>query len=88
MTFIFAAICNKINKLKMLKEFRSICTCIFVRINKGTELDSLTSNLVFDLYDKLYCLFFFFFFFLRFSMIVTFTANKQTQSNLLLSSNT
>ena len=40
MTFTFAAICNKINKLKMLKEFRSICTCRFVRTNKGTELDS------------------------------------------------
>ena len=41
MIFTFAAICNKLSKLKFLREFRSIYICSFVTTNQGTELYSL-----------------------------------------------
>ena len=54
MIFTFAAICNKLFKLELSKEFRRICTCIFVTTNKGTELRSLElKDVVFKLYYKL-----------------------------------
>ena len=53
MIFAFTAICNKLFKLKLLKEFQSICTCIFVTTNKRTELDSSDIKVeVFELYYK------------------------------------
>ena len=52
--FRFYAICNKLFKLKLPKEFQSICTCIFVTTNKRTELDSSDIKVdVFELYYKL-----------------------------------
>ena len=54
MIFAFNAICNKLFKFKLPKEFQSICTCIFVKTNKRTELDSSDINVeVFELYYKL-----------------------------------
>ena len=71
MIFAFTAICNKLFKLKLPKEFQSICTCIFVTTNKRTELDSSDIKVeVFELYYKLRWLRFFW----RFSMIFAFTA--------------
>ena len=37
MIFVFAAICNKLSKLKLLQEFRSVHISIFVTTNQGTE---------------------------------------------------
>ena len=60
MIFAFTAICNKLFKLKLPKEFQSICTCIFVTTNKRTELDSSDIKVeVFELYYKLRWLRFF-----------------------------
>ena len=71
MIFAFTAICNKLFKLKLPKEFQSICTCIFVTTNKRTELDSSDIKVeVFEIYYKLRWLRFFW----RFSMIFAFTA--------------
>ena len=70
MIFAFTAICNKLFKLKLPKEFQSICTCIFVTTNKRTDLDSSDIKVeVFELYYKLRWLRFW-----RFSMIFAFTA--------------
>ena len=41
MIFTFAAICNKLAKLKLLREFGSVCICSFVTTNQGTELYNL-----------------------------------------------
>ena len=41
MMFTFAAICNKLSKLKLLQEFRRLHISIFVTTNQGTELYSL-----------------------------------------------
>ena len=70
MIFAFTAICNKLFKLKLPKEFQSICTCIFDTTNKRTEIDSSDIKVeVFELYYKLRWLRFW-----RFSMIFAFTA--------------
>ena len=54
MIFAFTAICSKLFKLKLPKEFQSICTCIFVTTNKRTKLDSSDIKVeVFELYNKL-----------------------------------
>ena len=54
MIFTFAAICNKLFKLKLLQEFRSLHISIFVTTNQGTELYSLhLKDEVFKLYYKL-----------------------------------
>ena len=41
MIFTFAAICNKLFKLKCLRKFRSVCIRGFVTTNQRTELYSL-----------------------------------------------
>ena len=70
MSLAFTAICNKLFKLKLPKEFQSICTCIFDTTNKRTELDSSDIKVeVFELYYKLRWLRFW-----RFSMIFAITA--------------
>ena len=56
MTFTFDAICNKLSKLKLLQEFRSLHISIFVTTNQGTELYSLdikdeVSNFITDCVD-------------------------------------
>ena len=52
--FTFATICNKLFKLKLPQEFRSVCNCSFITTNKGTEQDSLDTKVeVFELYYKL-----------------------------------
>ena len=54
MTFTFAAICNKLSKLKLLQEFRSLHISIFVTANQGTELYSLDiKDEVFKLHYRL-----------------------------------
>ena len=56
MTFTFAAICNKLSKLKLLQEFRSLHISIFVTTNQGTELYSLDiKDEVFKLHYRLRC---------------------------------
>ena len=52
--FAFTANCNKLFKIKLPQEFQSICTCIFVRTNKRSELDSSDIKVeVLELYYKL-----------------------------------
>ena len=54
MIFALTAICNKLFKFKLPKEFQSICICIFVTTNKRAELDSSHIKVeVFELYYKL-----------------------------------
>ena len=80
MIFAFTAICNKLFKLKLPMEFQSICTSIFDRTNKRTELDSSDiKDEVFELYYKLRWLRFW-----RVSMIFAFTAICNKLSKLKL----
>ena len=54
MIFAFTAICNKLFKFKLPKEFQSICTCFFVTTNNRTELHSSDIKVeVSELYYKL-----------------------------------
>ena len=70
MIFAFTAICNKLFKLKLPKEFQSICTCIFVQLIKGLNLTVQTSKLKFSIFitNCVDCVFW------RFSMIFAFNA--------------
>ena len=40
----FTAICNELFKLKLMQDFRIICTCIFVTTDQDTEQDSKLSS--------------------------------------------
>ena len=54
MIFTFAAVCNKLSKLKLPQDFRSLCTRIFITTNQGIEMDSVhIKDEVFDLYYEL-----------------------------------
>ena len=78
MIFTFAAICNKLSKLKLLQEFRSLHISIFVTTNQGTKLYSLHLKdevFITDCVDLV---------FQRLSMIFTFVAicNKLSKHKL------
>ena len=81
MIFTFAAICNKLFKLKCLREFRSICICSFVTTNQGQNctvyaLKMEISNFITNCVELV---------FRRFSMIFTFAViyNKLSKLKLL-----